>query len=588
MTSYQSQISNSPATPMASGNVRREDGFLRQRLFSLDTYRGLIMVTLAFSGFGLAKSAANMQEAAVECRDARIWDDLQHHFSHVEWVGCGYWDLIQPSFMFMVGVAMAYSYLQRERRGQSYLRMFLHVLWRSIVLILLGVFFSSRSADYSATNWAFMNVLTQIGLGYPILFLGRGRRPWLQLLMIVVLLGGTWSAYYFWQDAGIPSAESDQAAAGSNTEDDDTQDSSENTPNDKKSETKKLETKKLETKKLETKKSETKKSEAKKSDEKKSEAKKSDEKKSDEKSDEKKSDEKKSDEKKSDEKKSGQETAAPIATDPMAFEVSATGMMATKAIVLEEKPSVAKSASFVAPDVGVTEEFVDKELKGLAPQWHKNANFGHWVDTHFLNTFPRPNGEFAYNRGGYQTINFAPSIATMLLGLMCGELLRSATRGVNFKLLMLLVFGAVCIGGGLALHVTGVCPIIKRIWTPSWALFSGGICIWTLLVLFTVLDVVRFRFWAWPLMIVGTNSLAAYTMYQMLRGPTAKALTKHLGSGVFRFDFSIGGYDVAPGFGPETQTVINAFEPTIQACMVGGVFWIVLLYMYRKRIFIRI
>ena len=78
-----------------------------RRLQSLDVYRGLIMVTLAFNGFGLAATARNHLKSAP---DSSFWQAVYHQFEHVEWIGCSFWDLIQPSFMFMVGVSMAYSY----------------------------------------------------------------------------------------------------------------------------------------------------------------------------------------------------------------------------------------------------------------------------------------------------------------------------------------------------------------------------------------------------------------------------------------------------------------------------------------------
>ena len=72
-----------------------------QRLRSLDAYRGLIMMSLSFVGFGLAKTAANHLQVTP---DSEFWETVRFQFSHVQWVGCAFWDLIQPSFMFMVGV----------------------------------------------------------------------------------------------------------------------------------------------------------------------------------------------------------------------------------------------------------------------------------------------------------------------------------------------------------------------------------------------------------------------------------------------------------------------------------------------------
>ena len=76
------------------------------RLFSLDAYRGLIMITLAFGGFGLAGTAGKQLAADP---GSSLWETVRYQFSHAQWIGCSYWDLIQPSFMFMVGVSMALS-----------------------------------------------------------------------------------------------------------------------------------------------------------------------------------------------------------------------------------------------------------------------------------------------------------------------------------------------------------------------------------------------------------------------------------------------------------------------------------------------
>ena len=91
-----------------------------------------------------------------------------------------------------------------------------------------------------------------------------------------------------------------------------------------------------------------------------------------------------------------------------------------------------------------------------------------------LNLLP-PAEPFRFNRGGYQTINFIPELVTMLFGLMCGELMRSRFSAGK-RLLILTGAGLAGIAVGLALDVTGVCPIVKRIWTPSWTLYSTGWC----------------------------------------------------------------------------------------------------------------
>jgi predicted acyltransferase len=142
-----------------------------ERLLSLDVYRGMVMLLLATSGLGLAR-AANQGEGAF----AKF---IVFQGTHPEWnsqfavFGVSLWDLIQPAFMFIVGVSMPFSYEKRARLGESYSRRLRHAWTRAILLTLLGVFLQSlRKPD---TYWIFTNVLSQIGLGYGFLFFLVGK-----------------------------------------------------------------------------------------------------------------------------------------------------------------------------------------------------------------------------------------------------------------------------------------------------------------------------------------------------------------------------------------------------------------------------
>ena len=277
-------LEDEPSSLRAGGN----SGFVRRRLRSLDTYRGLIMISLAFAGFGLAGTARNHLQ---ENPESEVWSQVEFHFTHTQWVGCSYWDLIQPSFMFMVGVSLAYSCAKRRRLGHSYIRMFGHAAWRSILLILLGIFLTSSGR--SETNWSLMNVLTQIGLGYTFLFLMWRRSFITQAVVAAIVLVSVWVAYF----------------------------------------------------------------------------------------------------------------AYPV------FDTNAQ-----------------VDAEYGAAHVGVSAEWAGQHLEGVDQPWHKNVNIGHRVDVWLLNLIPREE-PFVYNSGGYQTINFIPSFVTMLIGLMCGELLESESVG---------------------------------------------------------------------------------------------------------------------------------------------------------------
>ncbi len=159
------------------------------RLASLDAYRGLAMVLMASGMLGLPNLAEHFP-------DQPFWQWVGFHWEHVSWAGCSLHDLIQPSFTFMVGVALPFSLAGRLAQSQSPASLWRHVLWRSLVLVLLGV--ALRSVNKPITNWTFEDTLTQIGLGYPLLYAisGWGRRaPWAAL---AVILAGYWTAFAAW------------------------------------------------------------------------------------------------------------------------------------------------------------------------------------------------------------------------------------------------------------------------------------------------------------------------------------------------------------------------------------------------------
>src|SRR5262249_36276069 len=152
---------------------------------SIDAYRGLVM-------FLMMAEVLEFGHIARARPGSSFWQFLAHHQSHVAWVGCSLHALIQPSFSFLVGVAMPFSLASRLACCQSRSRMTLHALWRALLLILLGVFV--RSTGHHQTYWTFEDTLSQIGLGYCVLFI-LGLRPvreqWVALGVILI---GYWAA----------------------------------------------------------------------------------------------------------------------------------------------------------------------------------------------------------------------------------------------------------------------------------------------------------------------------------------------------------------------------------------------------------
>jgi predicted acyltransferase len=162
----------------------------------------------------------------------------------------------------------------------------------------------------------------------------------------------------------------------------------------------------------------------------------------------------------------------------------------------------------------------------------------------------------------------------MIFGLIAGEMLRGP-RTPRQKTFTLLWTGALCLALGLAMDPRmvvpvplswTVCPIVKRIWTPSWVLFSSGWTLWMLAAFYWIIDVKGWKSWAFPLAIVGMNSIAMYVGAQLLKPWIAHTLRTHFGAQIF--DYSFG--------------------PVAESAAVLFVLWLMCLWMYRRKIFIRI
>ncbi len=128
-----------------------------RRLVSLDAYRGLIMICLISVGFGLAAFEGHSYLGF-----------LAMQVDHVQWQGTVFWDLIQPAFMFMVGVAMPFSYAKRRALGQSHNRILIHGVQRAVLLIVIAN--AMATVQEGVPSIGFINVLDQIAIGYVLAF----------------------------------------------------------------------------------------------------------------------------------------------------------------------------------------------------------------------------------------------------------------------------------------------------------------------------------------------------------------------------------------------------------------------------------
>ncbi|MFP6581590.1 MAG: DUF5009 domain-containing protein [Candidatus Hydrogenedentota bacterium] len=399
-------MSDTPKTPAPSG-----------RLDSLDAYRGFIMMALVSFFFGMGEwlKGTGLEEFG------------SYQTSHVPWTGCSLWDLIQPSFMFIVGIAMPFSYASRRAQGDSQGKLIGHAIRRALTLILLGVFLRSNHSDF--TYWTFEDVISQIGLGYVFVFLTLGRGIKVQAITAGAILVGYWILFAFWP---LP-----------------------------------------------------------------------------------------------------EEGFSPF------------------------------------PNGDVQWEY----FSGFAAHWNKGANPMGYFDAWFLNLFPRIK-EWGYHPGGYGTLSFIPSMATMLFGVMTGEFLRGTkTAFEKFTRIAACGCGFLVIGLALDGHIWfgvdwdwSIVPIVKRIWTPSFAIFSTG---WTLLMLsafILVIDVWGFKKWAFPFFVVGMNPLTIYVLDHLIRGWIIHTYKTH----VTPLSESLGSNELV-------MYIVSIL-----------VLWGILFWMYRKKLFIRI
>ncbi|MDG3005348.1 acyltransferase family protein [Paludisphaera mucosa] len=386
------------------------------RLDSIDAYRGLVMFLMMAEVLRFGAMARNFP-------GSDVWRFLADQQDHVEWIGCVAHDMIQPSFSFLVGVALPFSIASRMAKGQSKGLMTAHALWRALVLILLGVFL--RSVGRPQTYWTFEDTLSQIGLGYPLLFLLGWQSRKVQGIALTALLVGYWLLF-----AAYP------------------------TPGE-------------------------------------------------------------------------------------GFDYVAHGVRA-------DWPHL---------------------MNGFQAHWNKNSNPAWAFDTWFLNLFPREK-PFLYNGGGYATISFIPTLATMILGLLAGGVLKER-RTPWSKIGLLAAAGVVAAAVGWGLGAAGLCPVVKRIWTPSWTLYSGGICFLLLAGFYFVMDVLGWKAWAFPLRVIGMNSIAAYCLAHLVEDFLVAGFHTHLGPDVFKV------------FGAP-------YEPFVQGVATLLALWLILLWMYRRRLFLRV
>jgi len=135
---------------------------ISQRLLSLDFMRGFIMVLLA-------SEACGVWENFFDATKGNFLNGFFLQFFHHPWNGLRFWDLIQPGFMYMAGVSMAYSLNKQWSSGVSWNQSFRKILKRCFWLFFWGVLdYAVRPQGLSFELW---DVLTQLSFTTLVAFL---------------------------------------------------------------------------------------------------------------------------------------------------------------------------------------------------------------------------------------------------------------------------------------------------------------------------------------------------------------------------------------------------------------------------------
>jgi predicted acyltransferase len=154
--------------------------------------------------------------------------------------------------------------------------------------------------------------------------------------------------------------------------------------------------------------------------------------------------------------------------------------------------------------------------------------------------------------------------ATVLLGVFAGHVLRSRLAPA-FRVIALANMGLVCLAAGWAWAEWLGFPIIKHIWTSSMTLWSAGWCYLLLALFYLLIDVIGWRRWAFPFIVIGMNAITIYVAYHFI---PFKAIAESLVGGLARH--------------------LGTAGPLAIAFTAVLIVWLVLYHLYRHRIFLRI
>jgi predicted acyltransferase len=198
-----------------------------------------------------------------------------------------------------------------------------------------------------------------------------------------------------------------------------------------------------------------------------------------------------------------------------------------------------------------------------AGDYAEGHNLANWIDKMYL-----PYRKWDGDHDPEGLLSSFPAIANSLLGIFAGLLLKNPSLAPQVKVKKLLLWGLAGIVAGVAWHFQF--PIIKKIWTSSFVLFTCGISALLLAFFYWIIDVKEIRAWSKPFVWIGMNAITVYVV-------------AHLVSMMGLAQRFVGG---------EVGASMNMIHPhlgTLVAALGGLCFSILFCrFLYQRKIFLRI
>ena len=148
------------------------------------------------------------------------------------------------------------------------------------------------------------------------------------------------------------------------------------------------------------------------------------------------------------------------------------------------------------------------------------------------------------------------------MGTVAGNILRNRKTTETKKVVKLLAIGAASLV--LALLLSMFYPVIKKCWTTTFNLLAGGISFLLMALFYWLIDVKGWKKWAFFFRVIGLNSIFIYLLYGFV--DVGKTCSNFFGWTV----------------------LLGSIEPVIHTTLRVLLVWLLLYYMYKKKIFLRV